>query len=57
MLTMRRAIPQAEMLILNHRMDHMANHLCQFARADVVGPVVLDFLDRHAGAVAPVVDG
>ena len=50
MLAMRRAIPGAEMLILNHAgLDPMSNHIVQFTRADVVGPVVLDFLSRHAG--------
>jgi len=53
-LAMRRTIPDAEMLILNHAgMEDGANHVVQFTRADVVGPVVLDFLDRHAGAAAP----
>jgi pimeloyl-ACP methyl ester carboxylesterase len=48
MLTMRRAIPDAEMLILNHAgMDSFNNHLVQQTRPDVVGPVVLDFLRRH----------
>ena len=54
MLAMRRNIPHAEMLILNHAgMDELANHCVQETRADVVGPVVLDFLGRHAGAAAP----
>ena len=53
-LTMRREIPDAEMLILNHSgLDGMADHLVQFSRPDVTGPVVLDFLDRHAGVAAP----
>jgi pimeloyl-ACP methyl ester carboxylesterase len=51
MLEMRRSIPRSEMLILNHAgMDGLANHRVQFTRADVVGPVILDFLARHAGA-------
>jgi pimeloyl-ACP methyl ester carboxylesterase len=50
MLEMRRGIPCSELLILNHAgMDGMANHRVQFTRANVVGPVILDFLDRHAG--------
>jgi pimeloyl-ACP methyl ester carboxylesterase len=52
MLEMRRNIPHSEMLILNHAgMDGLANHRVQFTRAEVVGPVILDFLDRHAGTV------
>jgi pimeloyl-ACP methyl ester carboxylesterase len=51
MLTMRRAISQAEMLILNHAgMDELSNHACQYTRADIVGPAVLDFLARHGEA-------
>ena len=47
-LGMRRGIPDAEMLILNRAgMDELSNHACQYTRADVVGPVVLDFLGRH----------
>jgi pimeloyl-ACP methyl ester carboxylesterase len=58
MLEMRRNIPNAEMLILNHAgMDGLANHRVQFTRADVVRPVMLDFLDRHAGAATPATDG
>jgi pimeloyl-ACP methyl ester carboxylesterase len=57
MLTMRRAIPHAEMLILNHAgMDELANHTCQYTRADIVGPVVIDFLARH-GETAPAAAG
>jgi hypothetical protein len=49
MLSMRRSIPNAEMLILNHAgMDGLDNHRVQFTRADVVGPIILDFLDRQA---------
>lgn len=52
-LAMRRNIPNGELLILNHAgMDGMANHRVQFTRANIVGPVVLDFLSRHAGAKA-----
>jgi pimeloyl-ACP methyl ester carboxylesterase len=48
MLAMRRAIPNAEMLILNHAgMDELSNHVCQYTRADIVGPAVLDFLARQ----------
>jgi pimeloyl-ACP methyl ester carboxylesterase len=54
MLEMRRNIPSSEMLILNHAgMDGLANHRVQFTRADVVGPVILEFLERHAGTAAP----
>jgi pimeloyl-ACP methyl ester carboxylesterase len=54
MLEMRRAIPRAEMLILNHAgMDGMDNHRVQYTRAEVVGPVMRDFLDRHAGIATP----
>lgn len=53
-LAMRRSIPRSELLILNHAgLDGIANHCVQHARADVVGPVMLDFLDRHAGTAAP----
>jgi pimeloyl-ACP methyl ester carboxylesterase len=49
-LAMHRSIPDSEMLILNRvGQDGMANHLVQFTRPDVVGPVILDFLERHAG--------
>jgi pimeloyl-ACP methyl ester carboxylesterase len=54
MLQMRRGIPNSEMLILNHAgMDGLANHRVQFTRADVVGPVIQDFLARHAKTTAP----
>jgi pimeloyl-ACP methyl ester carboxylesterase len=47
-LAMRRNLPHAEMLILNRvGTDPLANHCVQHTRADVVGPVVLDFLSRH----------
>lgn len=50
MLEMRRSIPRAEMLILNHAgMNGLDNHRVQFTRAEVVGPVILDFLTRHGG--------
>lgn len=53
MLEMRRSIPHSEMLILNHAgMDGMANHRVQTTRSDVVGPIILDFLGRHAGTAA-----
>jgi hypothetical protein len=36
------------MLILNHAgMDELSNHVCQYTRADIVGPAVLDFLARQ----------
>lgn len=58
MLEMRRSIPNAEMLILNHAgMDGMDNHRVQHSRADVVGPVIRDFLDRHAAAGPPAATG
>jgi pimeloyl-ACP methyl ester carboxylesterase len=54
MVEMRRSIPCSEMLILNHAgLDGLDNHRVQFTRADVVGPVILDFLARHAGMAAP----
>jgi pimeloyl-ACP methyl ester carboxylesterase len=54
MLEMRRGIPTSEMLILNHAgMNGLDNHRVQFTRADVVGPVILDFLHRQAGEAAP----
>jgi pimeloyl-ACP methyl ester carboxylesterase len=47
-LVMRRCIPLAEMLVLNHAgMEGMANHRVQFTRPDVVRRVMLDFLLRH----------
>lgn len=47
-LTMRRNIPHSEMLILNHAgLDPDANHIVQHTRAEIVGPVILDFLARH----------
>jgi pimeloyl-ACP methyl ester carboxylesterase len=53
MLAMRRTIPDSEMLILNHAgMDTLANHVVQYSRADIVQPVVLDFLARREGAAA-----
>jgi pimeloyl-ACP methyl ester carboxylesterase len=57
-LEMRRSIPCSEMLILNHAgLDGLDNHRVQFTRADVVGPVVLHFLDRHSGTTAPAAGG
>jgi pimeloyl-ACP methyl ester carboxylesterase len=48
MLEMRRSIPRSEMLVLNHAgLDGLDNHRVQHTRADIVGPVILDFLDRH----------
>jgi pimeloyl-ACP methyl ester carboxylesterase len=53
MLEMRRSIPRAEMLILNHAgLDGLDNHRVQQSRADDLGPVILDFLVRHAGTAA-----
>jgi pimeloyl-ACP methyl ester carboxylesterase len=50
MLEMRRAIPNSEMLILNHAaMDGLDNHRVQSTRPEVVGPAMLEFLARHAG--------
>ena len=45
-LEMRRTIPHSELLVLNEMPSE--NHLVQFSRADIVGPVVMDFLARHA---------
>jgi pimeloyl-ACP methyl ester carboxylesterase len=57
MLEMRRGIPTSEMLILNHaEMDGLDNHRVQFSRSALVGPVILDFLDRHTEA-APLAPG
>jgi pimeloyl-ACP methyl ester carboxylesterase len=54
MLEMRRSIPRSELLILNHAgMDATANHIVQHTRAEVVGPVVLEFLGRHGDAGEP----
>jgi pimeloyl-ACP methyl ester carboxylesterase len=50
-LTMRRTIPHSELLVLNEVPGE--NHLVQSSRADLVGPVILDFLQRHAGLGAP----
>jgi pimeloyl-ACP methyl ester carboxylesterase len=48
-LGMRRGIPRSELLILNHAgLDGDAGHAVQHTRADLVGPVVLEFLGRHA---------
>jgi hypothetical protein len=53
MLEMRRAIPNSEARFLNHAgLDGLDNHRVQHTRADVVGPVFLDFLARHAGSPA-----
>ncbi len=46
---MRRSIPRSELLILNHAgLDDDAGHAAQHYRADTVGPVILEFLGRHA---------
>jgi hypothetical protein len=34
-------------------MDGLANHVVQATRSDVLGPAILDFLDRHTGMAAP----
>lgn len=53
-LALRRNLPHAEMLILNRvGTDSLANHVVQHTRADIVGPVVLDFLSRHGAASVP----
>jgi pimeloyl-ACP methyl ester carboxylesterase len=53
MLVMRRCIPRAEMLVLNHAgADPMSNHIPQFTRPDLVLPAMLDFLGRHGAAAA-----
>jgi pimeloyl-ACP methyl ester carboxylesterase len=46
MLGMRRGIPHSEMLIINH-----AGHLIQHTHPQIVGPVLLDFLERFSEAV------
>jgi pimeloyl-ACP methyl ester carboxylesterase len=49
MLTMRRAIPNAEMLIVNHGgLDVWDNHLVQDTRPEIVGPAMLEFLARQS---------
>lgn len=53
-LAMRRCILQSELLVLNRvETDEMANHRVHHTRADIVGPVILDFLNRHVGTVTP----
>jgi pimeloyl-ACP methyl ester carboxylesterase len=48
-LAMRRAIPSAEMLIVNHAdRDVWDNHLVQDTRPEIVGPAMLEFLTRHS---------
>jgi pimeloyl-ACP methyl ester carboxylesterase len=50
LLVMRRCIPNAELLLLNHAgADPMSNHIPQFTRPDLVLPAMLDFLGRHGG--------
>lgn len=44
MIGMKRHIPHAEWLIVNH-----AGHQIQFTHDWIVGPVVMDFLERHPG--------
>ena len=54
MLEMRRSIPNAEMLILNHAgRDGLDNHRVQSTRPEAVGPVMLEFLARQGGADGP----
>ncbi len=48
-LAMRRSIPRSELLILNHAgLAGDAGDAVQHTRADLVGPVMLEFLGRHA---------
>jgi pimeloyl-ACP methyl ester carboxylesterase len=49
-LTMRRAIPHSALLVLNQIPGE--NRLVHSSRADVVGPVIIDFLARHRGSKA-----
>jgi pimeloyl-ACP methyl ester carboxylesterase len=50
-LVLRRCLPRSELLLLNHAgRDWLANHTVQHSRAELVGPVVLDFLARHDAA-------
>ena len=44
MVSMRRNIPDSEMLIINN-----AEHTIQHSHPGIVGPVVLDFLERNPG--------
>jgi pimeloyl-ACP methyl ester carboxylesterase len=54
-LAMRRAIPNSEMLILNHAgLTWMDNHDVNDTRADLVGPAMLEFLQRHQHAASSV---
>jgi pimeloyl-ACP methyl ester carboxylesterase len=47
-LAMKRSIPNSEMLLVNHAdADWVNNHTVHDTRAEVVGPVILDFLARH----------
>ena len=43
MVSMRRSIPNSEMLIVNN-----AEHTIQHSHPEIVGPVVLDFLERNS---------
>jgi pimeloyl-ACP methyl ester carboxylesterase len=54
-LMMRRTIPHAEVLVLNRVPGE--NHLVHASRAEVVGPVIVDFLDRHYGPAVPAATG
>ena len=43
MVSMRRSIPNSEMLIVNN-----AEHTIQHSHPESVGPIVLDFLERNS---------
>ena len=54
MLDMRDWLSNSEMLILNHGgLDGLSNHLPQYTRPDVLEPVILEFLNPHAGVASP----
>ena len=47
-LTMKRRIPGAELLLVNH-----AEHDVQMTHPHLIGPVLMDFLSRHDGPPGP----
>jgi pimeloyl-ACP methyl ester carboxylesterase len=54
-LEMRRSIPRSELLLVNQAgMEGMAHHRVHATRPEVVGPAMLEFLERHSGATVEV---
>lgn len=52
-LEMRRSIPRAELLLVNQAgMEGMAHHRVHTTRPEVVGPAMLEFLDRNTAPAA-----